>query len=385
MRIAWFVLVGVRVLAALAFLVGPWTDEPAELAGWDAARFQAIADEPGRYWVDHAVEYPPGSAVLIEVLTAGGEAGDVVRTNRLLVVASLVVDLGIAALLTREWGQRQGLAYLGLGLLMVPSGLLRFDLWAALALTLALIGLRRRSPALTAVGIVIGTLIKVWPALLIPLAFAAGRRREAAASLAGLAGAALLWIGYGGYGAIDQVTSLRGATGWHVESVFGSLTALFTDAEQRFEFDVYRIGTLSDSIVLAGRVATLAVTSAMAHRLWRRHADGDEAVHDIAVAMLASTAALIVTAPLLSPQFLLWLTPMAALAWPVSRQTVFAAGAAIGLTAVVLAIFGPPNLSGTVPATALLVRDGAMLIVIILAWRALSPSQGTATSRPETA
>ena len=49
-----------------------YADLPAYLAGWDVARFHQLADQPGRHWVDHEVEYPPGSVVLIEGLSLAG-------------------------------------------------------------------------------------------------------------------------------------------------------------------------------------------------------------------------------------------------------------------------------------------------------------------------
>ena len=94
--------VAVRVAAAAVLVAGPWTNEPSELAGWDVACFQQLADEPGRPYADHEVEYPPGSVVLIEALAGGG----VVRTHRLLVTLSLAVDLGVAALVQRLGGDR---------------------------------------------------------------------------------------------------------------------------------------------------------------------------------------------------------------------------------------------------------------------------------------
>ncbi len=55
----------VLVAAAAVLVAGPWTDQATELAGWDVARFQQMADEPGRPYADHEVEYPPGSVVLV--------------------------------------------------------------------------------------------------------------------------------------------------------------------------------------------------------------------------------------------------------------------------------------------------------------------------------
>ncbi len=388
----WLVLlvVAIRLLAASALLFGPWTDEATELTGWDASRFQAIHDAPGRPWIDHQVEYPPGSVALIEVITVGGSSvggssvggGGVVGTQRVLVALSLVVDLGVAGLLERH-RRNAGLAYLVLGTAAVPAGLLRFDLWAAGCTAIGLVMLAGREQAgreqagrrdrwarnqiVTGFALVVtaGAAIKISPGLLIPVAFAVRRRAEALAALvlgAAVAGAWLLWTGTD---ALTQVTSLRGVNGWHVESVPGSLFALLGDGPSRFEADAYRIGTLNERLVLAGRVVTMLVVvglGLLAHRMRRTPANGESAA---SLAMLGSTAALIVTAPLLSPQFLLWLTPAAALAWVGGhRRPTALTGGAIALTALTLALFGPPDLDHPVAAALLLTRDALLIGVI---------------------
>ncbi len=374
----WLVLIvlAIRVTAASALLVGPWTDEAEELAGWDASRFQAIHDAPGRPWIDHEVEYPPGSVALIEVITFGGglAGGGVVGTQRLLVALSLAVDLGVAGLLERH-RRDAGLAYLVLGTAAVPAGLLRFDLWAAGCTALGLVllsGQRRQLPRSVglgrnlAVGVfalaaVAGAAIKVSPGLLIPVAFAVRRRSEALAAVAVGATIGGAWLSWAGVDALEQITSLRGVSGWHIESIPGSLIALLGDGQQRFEADAYRIGTLDDGLVLAGRVVTGLVVLGLCVLAQRTKAESAAAL-----AMLGSTAALIVTAPLLSPQFLLWLTPAGALAWACGqRRPAALTGGAIVLTALTLAIFGPPGVDHPIAATLLLLRDGLLIGIIV--------------------
>jgi hypothetical protein len=89
--------------------------------------------------------------------------------------------------------------------------------------------------------------------------------------------------------------------------------------------------------------------------------------------MLGSTAALIVTSPLLSPQFLIWLTPWAALVATraggrLNAPLVLTLGAAT-ITGLTLAVFGPPNLARLAPALALTVRNGMLLWLPVSCWR----------------
>ena len=97
----------------------------------------------------------------------------------------------------------------------------------------------------------------------------------------------------------------------------------------------------------------------------------------LALVMLGSISALIVSAPLTSPQFLLWLTPWAAmLPFAANRRLVILTGATIAITGATLAAFGPPNLDHPVAATLLLIRATGLVGVVGLSARALlSPTR----------
>jgi hypothetical protein len=368
------VAIAIRLVAAAALLFGPWTDEATELDGWDVDRFQQIADAPGAPYVDHEVEYPPGTVAIAEVLLAD----DVVASHRRLVALSLLVDLGLAATLARFWSTRASTVYLLLGLPLVPSGLLRLDLWAALAAVIAAAALTQgpaprlasgtyrsgepttKRAGLFAVAAVAGSMIKVWPALLVAAAIGIRRTREATATVGLGALAGVIWLGISGTGAVSQITTLRGVTGWHLESIPGSLVSLFGSDQPRLEADAFRIGTLNDTVVLGGRILTVAVI-VLAAGLARRHRALNAEL--VALVMLTSASALVVTAPLLSPQFLLWLTPWAAILHT-DRLIVTLTAGAVTLTAATLAFFGPPELDHSVAAAALLGRDALMIALV---------------------
>ncbi|MFV0257997.1 MAG: hypothetical protein ACK5PP_06075 [Acidimicrobiales bacterium] len=387
---AVLVLVRVVVVGVLAF--GPWTDEAGELAGWDIERFQVVADLDGRPYVDQPVEYPPGSVVAIE-LVAGG---DLVTTHRVLAVASLLVDLAIAAALARWWRPSTGVAYLLAGLPLVPMGYVRFDLWATALAVLAAAALVRNRVGATAAATTAGALVKVWPVMLVAAAVAVHRTRAAVVTVLTGAAAGIVWLAYAGgsLDPVDQVVSLRGATGWHVESLAGSLIALTTDATPTRQLDAFRIGTLDPRLVLLGRLATLAAVAGLV-MLGRRGTGGtgpagrarDELV--VGAVTLGATAAMVVTAPLLSPQFLLWLTPWLAIVATSSadgaRAVTWASGIAIGLTGLVLAVWSPPELAGTAPALLLLARDAALVAVVVSTARLLRRCGPPTTPAPDRA
>ena len=375
----WIPAVLVRLVAAGLLLFGPWTDEPTELDGWDVARFQEIAEAPGTPWADHPVEYPPGSVAVIEVLATD----DVVATARVLVVAGLAADLATAGLLAITAGTATARAYLVLGTPLVPMGMLRLDAIVILVAVsgAVMLGLApddarpgwRRDGAFGAL-VALGAAIKVWPVLLIAAAVALRRWRGAVVAT-GIGVAALgLWLVWAGVATapIEQVVSLRGAAGWHVESTIGAVVAVVTEEPSRFELDAYRIGVLDELLVSFGRLLSVAAMAALVvlglGATRRGRGNGPEVV---GLVMLASVAALLVTAPLLSPQFLLWLTPWAAplAGRGIDRRPVrFVVGATMAstlLTGATLAVFGPPNLDGTIPALLLTARNLLLVTIVI--------------------
>ncbi len=368
----------IRVGAALALVAGPWTNEANELDGWDIARFWAIASDTGRHWADQAVEYPPGSVALIELLAIS----DVVWSHRLIVVASLLVDLAIVVGLVRFIGRTGAATYLVLSLPLVPGGLVRFDLWATGLAVLAFAALcddgpkRSRSGWFAAAAIVAGAAVKVMPIVIVIVAIGRRRWSVVAATIGGGLAATTAWLLYGGTDAVSQVLSLRDATGWHVESVAGAITTLTTDETARFEADVFRIGEIDERILWLGRglLACLAglLVGLRFHAGSRATMEQSRARTTDAAIVVALIAGLLVTAPLLSPQFLLWLTPFVAViaadeGW--RHPIVVSAGAATLMTGATLAAFGPPGLDVASAAGLLTVRNLLLVALVPLCVR----------------
>ncbi len=409
-------LVTFRIAAALVLLVHPSFDEANELDGWDVARFQEIADSDGQAYADYDVEYPPGSLLAISVVSGLDHGPNrVVTTHRVLAGLSLLIDLGLALLLALTWGNRPTIAYLILGTPLIFFGLVRFDLLAVLLAVVAAAAIDARpdksnySPnnrgrtvrswffdLAGAAAITAGALVKVWPAVLILGALAIGRRRLAMTATAACVLAGLAWMFISGSQAPRQVLSLRGATGWHIESVTGSVIALLTDRTSALEANAYRIGTIDPAVVQLSRLTAM---TAMLGLTWLGYRSR---LHQrFALIILGSVAALILSAPLFSPQFLLWLTPWAAMlcwsgesseklkltrlrSYQYQSQAVFLTGAAIALTALVHVVAGPANLDRTVPAIALLARDLLLLGVVVVCGvalhRGVCPSAGAKDS-----
>jgi hypothetical protein len=284
-------------------------------------------------------------------------------------------------------------------------GLLRLDVMVttvAIAAAAALIGSGRTEAqrsqrwraglgGAAAVLVAVGTMIKLWPALLAAGAWAIGRRGTAVAMAVATATAGVIWLAVVGDGVepVRQVLTLRGATGWHVESVPGAVAALVGSEPARLEFNAFRIGTLRPWLVTTGRVVAVAVIAALALvATARRRSAGPGRHRDpsletttvVGLVMLGATAALIATAPLLSPQFLIWLTPWGALIarrpfrdlTPEVRAPVVLLAVAVVITGTTLTAFGPPDLDGTIPALLLCLRNLALLAIPVTCLRALA-------------
>lgn len=383
----------IRLAVVAVLLVGPYTDEPAELSGWDAERFQEIAERTAPAWADQPIEYPPGSVAVFDVVAGD----DVVATNRMIIVLSAVAEAIGVVVLARFFGARTAKAFLLLSLPLVPMGLLRLDMLVttlAIAGTAALLAERSQErpvdgsavrSGLFAALVAVGALIKIWPALLIIGALGVGRRLAAglAAGLGAITGFGWLLAVGAGLDPLDQVLSLRGAEGWHVESLPGALVALFGDEPPRLELNAFRIGTISEPLVLGGRVLALGAMAVLAMVAARRGTGAHSPIRRFALVMLGSVAALLATAPLLSPQFLLWLTPWAALLLATDHSSrsassdtsslafdtepaLWLTAAAVTLTGATLTIFGPSQLDATLPALALTVRNLLLLALTIV-------------------
>ncbi len=389
-----------RLVAAAVLIIGPWTDDPSELAGWDVERFVEIAESSDQAWTETPVEYPPGSVVVFEAanLVGRGLSGSpTVGTHRALVIFMLMCDLASAAILHRRFGFRSSAVYLLVGLPLVPMGLLRLDV---LTIFLALVAVtvswprcsptkqgktETRRPSTVAVAVAggaaaAGAAIKLWPLFMMVPLWVLGRRRTALVT--GGIGAVLvgLWLGWSGIGVdpINQVLSLRGASGWHVESTGGLLTTLGDviagqPADPVLELNAYRTGTISTATTTVGRVAALAVLLSLAWqaRAATRRSDLDPAV-GLAAVMAGTISVLLATAPLLSPQFVLWLTPWAAIlaATPKLRwahPSWLIAGTCL-ITGVTLAVFSPSGVTDPVASSLLLARNLTMLVLPVACW-----------------
>lgn len=330
----------------------------AVCVGWpgghigDFTRYWELATSPGRPYLDVAAEYPPGALAVFSLLA--GLSRHLADFVLLAQGVNLLADAAIVTTIAWAWGLEAATFYLVASLPLLSLLYFRMDLWSMAAVTGAVACWTRGRGVTSAAALAAGAALKLWP-----LPFAIILLRGARTSPRPLLAFALLvsaglgaWVLWSGVGGVLQVLTFRGATGWDIESSVGSLWRLGADAPLRNEAGTLRIGwtlpSVSVGLFLVGILLALWVidTGARGGR--------------IGAGWIGGIGAVLACSALLSPQFVGWLFPGAAIAWREGDRTtaVWVAGLA-GLT-LVYRLFHPTQVPGLV-----LLRN-ALLAALVL-------------------
>jgi hypothetical protein len=355
------VLVGALVVHAVVAMVHAYqSPEPA----FDFDRYYEIASLPGRPYVDQPAEHPIAVVAAFRALARlpGGRTGFVLGIVGLNVIADAII---VGALL---WGWGEAVAAIFAAMLIPVLYLFfnRIDAWPVAAATLAMAAWRRGAPRCAGTALALGVGLKLWPLVLAGVLFArppgapAERlrfRRRAVAAFCAVG--VVLTVGTllvaGGRG-IGQVLTFRGARGWQIEGLVGSLMHLFGSSAPRFESGAWRIGSTSGpvSIALFAMAAPLGLWSS-----WRG-ARRDR----LGTGWLGAVAVLLLFSALFSTQYILWLVPAAAIAWSEgARASAWLTALTVLLTTVFWSVF-PAVLGGRTPALILVVARNLVLLAV---------------------
>jgi hypothetical protein len=361
-RRLFVVLVAVHVLIAAGTLLDPALRTVQYAARSDAARLFQIATHGGTPYVDFAVEYPPVLVVVAKALAFG--SFETFLSG--VIVVSITCDLVVAWLLRRTWGTVAAVAYLVISAPMLAVGLPRLDWFpTALAVTAMALALAARRQRAAGATLAVAALAKLWPVFLVPLWIARGRWRALVAfAVTGAVGVAA-WISWAGTAGIRQVLEFRGAHGWHVESLPGNAVALFTHDVPRFEKGAWRIGSpppaITLGLVVVGAIVLVVLTVFLARAGARRVVESDAGAPALAAVGLA-----LVIATLLSPQFLVWLLPWAAISYAYGERRPAALVLAAVLATVVAASAWPASQSGALGAQLLYLTRNLLLVAVVV-------------------
>jgi Glycosyltransferase family 87 len=327
----------------------------------DARRYDRIANHDGRPYRDFAVEYPPVMLAAIDAVDGGSVRSTTVR----LMWTQLVVDLAIAAVVAWAWGRRAGIGYLVIGLpfLIYPFIYLRLDLLSVFLAILGVALVRRRHPYAGGTTLAVACFAKLWPVVLVPMLVVRRSWRALGAFLGvGTAGMAA-WIVWGGIDGPVQVLTFRGAKGWEFESTVGALVRSVGGVTPEIERGAWRVGEVAGWVSGLLAVAILAAV-ALVWKLASRARPGGPGVLD-GLAPMAGITVFLVLSPLLSPQFLAWLLPFAAIAAVHGERLVaHLTFVAVGLSVALLALLPDPIDGGGLAIFVLTLRNAALVALL---------------------
>ncbi len=372
---AWLGARAVVLVGGRARALYPYQDDPFELstfAGWAAA---LVGDGDGPVPLrDGPWEYPVGAVplVLAPALLRGapyalGFAGQALLWDGALLLVLALVGLRRGSL-AGAWLWLAAVPLLG------PVALARFDV---VPTALAVAGLAS-PPLLGGVLLGAGAVVKLWPALLLPVLLVrpAGRGRVVAGAVG--VGAVTL-LGAALWGVLPQLLSFLSCQrdrGLEVESLPALPLMLARAAgDERttvgFGFGSYQVdGPWAPAALALGTTGLAAVLVLTAVLCWRARGAGD--VVPLAVLVVAGV---LVFDKVLSAQYPLWLTGLVALALCTPGSPLRAAAAPLCgvllLTQLVYPLSVQDLLAGDwAPVLLLAVRDVLLVVVAVLAGRA---------------
>ncbi|MEO8477933.1 MAG: hypothetical protein ABI572_12915 [Actinomycetota bacterium] len=274
-----------------------------------AARYVAIAHLPGVPYRDFPVEYPVLELALAELVGAWS----VGMAAALLALVAFAGDLLTFVSLRTAWGAVAARRYLWLGTPLLVFIYRRSDLVAVALAVVAVAAARRQRHGPAGASLAGATLLKVWPSVLVPGFFLERRLDVVKPYLIVLVAGTIAWTAFGGPGAVGQVATFRGATGWELESTVGAIVWART-GEHRFEQGANRTGSVpgwARAALIAGLIAGSAAIWVTASK---------RGLDPWGTPALAAIAWLLALSPLLSPQYVAWLLPWGALAAASGRR-----------------------------------------------------------------
>jgi len=360
----FLLLAGVRIaVVPIALSSDATAPSKYRILPGDARRFHKIASHGGQPYRDFAVEYPPVMVAAIEVIDGGTFRSTTVR----LMWSQLVVDLAIAAAVAWAWGRRAGIAYLVIGLpfLLYPFIYLRLDLLSVFLAVLGIALVRRRHQYAGGATLAIACFAKLWPVVLVPVLIVRRAWRALAAFAAVGAAGTAAWVAWGGIDGPVEVLTFRGAKGWEFESTVGALVRSAGGVTPHIERGAWRVGevtSLVSGLLVLAMLAGLAAAWFLASRAKPR---GTNVLDGLAP--MAAITVFLVLSPLLSPQFLVWLLPFAAIAAAHGERLVTGLAFIVcGLSVALLALL-PELIHGGTFALFVLMSRNAVLFALLAA------------------
>lgn len=338
---------------------------------------------------DYAVEYPPLALVPIDLpRLLGGDSTE--AYNLIFTLISLLLTLGTGAavywLARRRWSIETPvnamMLFTGLALAGAPLVLWRFDILPTFLTTLALVAYAARQPVWSGLVLGFGVVSKLYPGVLVPV-FAVAKLfernvRQAALVIGGAAIAVLVVMAetflVAGNAAFSFLTYQQDR-GVEIESVSGGIALLMSVLGQARATIGWGFGSWQVSSPIIGSLAVpqLVLNAILISGLlvagwisFNRDVRNFGRIQPATLIRysLATLLVLILVDKVLSPQYLVWLLPFAALLQ--ARQSVLLL-AVVALTTLVYPLsFG--SLVSIDPAAVLVLNLRNILLLGYFAW-----------------
>ncbi len=309
-------------LAAAAAVAGIATATYGFFAVTDIGYYRSVAEKMAlglRPYVDFPLEYPPLAALLLalpqqaRVFYPHGFVAEMLAWGAGTAAA---VALCSAALFS---GARRYVAPLAFAAGVVACGAIlanRFDLAVAFVVAAALLALVRGYPAVAAALLGLGFALKLTPVLLLPLVLLVARRRLTA-GIAFAVAAAVPFLPYLGAPHLARLFLYHAERPLQFESVLATpflLAHVLGVAHVQIATAYGSQMVVAPGADLVARLSGPLQVAALAFTHWvllrRRVHLGPQ---QLALAALSVLLAFLVSGKVLSPQFLIWLLPLAAL------------------------------------------------------------------------
>ncbi len=337
---------------------------------------------------DVFVEYPPGAIPLFVAPSLAPDGAYDALFKVLMTLCSIAAIYCVALVLARRGAGvlHVGAAALFLALVPIalgPVSLNTYDAWPAVLTVGALVALVYRRGAIAGGLLGAAFAAKLYPIVLLPLALLHLGRGAAARVLAAFAGVAAVlvvpWLALSPHGVWESLDAQLGR-GLHAESLAASVL-LAGDRLGVYDAHVVRrlhpaatrdlAGDLPHALGYAtSALAALAVVAVWA-AYWRRR--------ELGVAFAAAVAGFLAFAKVLSPQYLVWLIPLAPFGG--------AEAAVLLVTALALAqswYFDYPQLWAVGSQVWTLLARNLVLVALyaLLLWKTSTPSRSKTSFQP---
>jgi len=384
-------LVGLLILARLISIVAvlhSGVEDENSILGGDARRYEVILSGEGTPYRDFEVEYPPLGLGLMKLVDRPTPLGTVTA----VALSQLALELATAGLLAWAWSHRSAITYLLLGTPMVffPFPYLRIDLLSVFLAVLGLALLRRRWPRTGGVMLALSVFAKIWPVVVAPSMLLRRQWRGLTAWVVTGAAALTAWVAWSGPSGISQILTFRGADGWQIESIPGIVLHALDPHGSTVEQGAWRTAVEAPAVARTGisliGLAVVVLAWWWAHRAIQPGPEPDDDIraglsrHDLVLdglAPLAAVVSLLVFSSIISPQYVLWFLPFAALV--TARGDGLIGGLSLGTVA--LSTLGLGWIHGLIPgewhAIAVIALRNLFLVALLTVtlhrlWRAVS-------------